>query len=516
MSKRKNRKYKQLSFDTAMRNPERFRDMLAVIIKYENQILDDATLMKIVCDLFINKVIHSKRIQINDNTTQSDIENSVIDVNNKRNAEGGFPRGYQTRFYNYTKTMSEFGLIYAQYSQKLQFSKIVILWLENEIDAQNIFAASSMMYNRYSPHRRVLNDFNYFKFIINILFIKKELSYNEFIVSLFSKSDDVDSFLKITKKIKKLNSEDLFNYLSDIFEINTKYDTVMVDYPDVVLRMIRITGFVDIVYKGNIYLRLNENKIDLLKKLLAISFSLTSEAKDDALLFFNEINTQSNKYINIIMEEEESGLIDEKDYANKLKDIISTFSLTKEKVSNYLVLLACGRINKKSKTPEIFKYISNPLKLEFYISLLIFLIYGKNYYIKPNYKIDSQGIPISHAPAYKGDIEVYSPEKYWLIEVTLIKSKTQQLNNETTSVIRHLKQNKTSHNERYLSFIAPIIHEDTLNYFKVALILEGKENDIYGATYTINQFVDKIQNKDIFDDMKENFLLIKNEFKSKL
>ncbi len=512
MRKKPERKYKQLSFDTVVRNPERFREILEVIIKYENQVLNDSTLLNIVCDLYINKVIKSKEIEIIEETKAADIVDGIISVNSKRNAEGGFPKGYQTRFYNYTKTMSEFGLIYSQYNEKLMFSKVVKLWLKNEIDAQNVFSINSMMYNRYSPHRRVLNDFNYFKFIIDVLFLKKELSYNEFIVSLFSQTNDVNIFMDLIKDVKKLNEQKLFEYLTDIFDITNRIGTVMVDYPDVVLRMLRITGFIEIVYKGSIYLKLNQSKISLLKKLLAIDFSLTEEAKDNALIFFNEIDAQSDKYIDIVMAEGKTDLIDEKEYSKKLSNIISMFNLTEDKVAGYL-------INNKSKTPDIFKYISEPLKLEFYISLLIFLVYGKQYYIRPNYKIDSQGIPISHAPAYKGDIEVFASNNkvYWLIEVTLIRNKTQQLNNETTSVIRHIKQNKSSFDKKYLSFIAPFVHEDTLNYYKVALILENRDNNITGAaTYSISKFVEKIQDVDIFDDMTNNLELIKKELREGL
>lgn len=47
----------------------------------------------------------------------------------------------------------------------------------------------------------------------------------------------------------------------------------------------------------------------------------------------NEMNSDVDKYISIIKTEEKKDFIDEKDYANKLKDIISTFSLTKEKIN---------------------------------------------------------------------------------------------------------------------------------------------------------------------------------------
>ncbi len=48
----------------------------------------------------------------------------------------------------------------------------------------------------------------------------------------------------------------------------------------------------------------------------------------------------------------------------------------------------------------------------------------KRFAIRPNYKADHIGKPYSHAPGNKGDIEIFSKQIYWLIEVTLIRNKT--------------------------------------------------------------------------------------------
>ena len=507
------KKYKQLSFDTAMRNPERSRDLLEVFYLFKGRLLDDTCLLEIVCTLYIKGLVKSDIVPIAENTKIEDIKDFVIKVNENRNAEGGFPRGVPTRFYNYTKTLSEFGLIYAQYNKRLQFSETVKLWLTQEIDAQNVFAIHSMLYNRYSPHRRVANDFNYFKFLIQVLQDKtpNKLSYNEFIISLFNKDNDVGAFIKLINNYPFQNDEDLYEWLCEYFGNTNRVGTVLNDYPDVVLRMLRITGFFDVVSQGDLYIKLNPVRQKLLSQFMEIPFLLSDVAKDDPLQFFTEINNNIDKFISILLQQKKE---DDKDdvgteYSNKLGELVDTYKLTEQKISNYLT--------GKSKSPAEFKYISEPLKLEFYISLLIFMTYDKKFIIKPNYKTDSFGMPISHAPAYKGDIEVYSSNVYWLIEVTLIRNKTQQLNNETTSVIRHFKDDKIKYDEKYLSFIAPIVHEDTKQYFQVSLVLLGKnEHSIYGATYSINNFVDTIKKKDILVDMKEYYHNAKKDIQQML
>ena len=509
MRKKQDLKYKQLAFDTAMRNPERLRDLVEIMFLFEGRVLDDKCLLEIMCTLHIKKFITRTIIPVSVDTRIVDIEDIVFESYKTRKAEGGFPSGTSTRFYNYTKTLSEFGLIYAQYGKQLKFSKTIKLWLDQKIDAQNVFAMHSMMYNRSSPHRRVANDFNYFIFIVGVLKKCNKLSYKEFIISLFDKDGDSQLFIDVIKNNKFVNNEDLYMWLCNNYENVKIRRTVLKDYPDVVLRMLRITGFFDIIYKGEVYIQLNTARQELLSQFIEIPFKLSDNSKNDALLYFTEINNNIDKFLDIVLQQPEEYKRVGATYVNNLENIISTYDLSIDKVSSYLI--------GKSRDPNEFKYISDPLKLEFYISLLIFMKYKKEFYIRPNYKIDSLGMPISHAPAYKGDIEVYSLNLYWLIEVTLIKNKTQQLNHETTSVMRHFQSEKTKYNEKYLSFIAPVIHEDTRNFYKISLImLNSNEDQVYGATYNIEKFIDTLINKNIFENMKEYFHEAKQELRDKL
>ena len=63
-----------------------------------------------------------------------------------------------------------------------------------------------MRFWRKSPYRRVLNDFNYFEFIMDSLIaLNKEghrLSYWQFMVSLFSDNGSVEEFLNFIRTHK--------------------------------------------------------------------------------------------------------------------------------------------------------------------------------------------------------------------------------------------------------------------------------------------------------------------------
>jgi len=159
--------------------------------------------------------------------------------------------------------------------------------------------------------------------------------------------------------------------------------------------------------------------------------------------------------------------------------------MTQRQTQYLIFFLYLKRLQKNSEIPS-------PLKLEFSIAILIALKYKNKFFIRPNYKVDHVGKPYSHAPGNYGDIDVYSDMIYWLVEVTLIRNKAQQLNNETSSVIRHLNSDEEfkDHSNKYLSLIAPIIHVDTKDYFDISLIkskVQGKK--IYIKPYNIENFL---------------------------
>ena len=105
-------------------------------------------------------------------------------------------------------------------------------------------------------------------------------------------------------------------------------------------------------------------------------------------------------------------------YVNKIFDIIKNYKIDKK-----IIAESIKKIGTRKTVIDEFKEIPEPLKLEFYISILIALKYGNEFSIRPNYKTDHIGKPYSHTPGNMGDIEIYSSTIYWLIEVTLIRNK---------------------------------------------------------------------------------------------
>ena len=175
------RYYKQMALEVAVRNPERYEGILHTFAKFEGRLLDDEGILDVYSQLYLDGVISAESLE--DKSLTRSYTNSWIKNNCSHNNEWGYPTGYQAAFTRYLKTLSEFGFIYAQYCQELRLSPVAKAIISGKITLSEAFALQSLRFWRKSPYRRVLNDFNFFEFIIDSLIKLKEighsLSYNQ-------------------------------------------------------------------------------------------------------------------------------------------------------------------------------------------------------------------------------------------------------------------------------------------------------------------------------------------------
>src|SRR5690554_2253570 len=496
--------YKQMAFETAVRNPERYIEILGAISEFEGIILNDENLLKIVSKLYVDGIVSSDEITIIENTTIEDIKGQVQNVNSTRRADGGFPAGYASRFWTYMRTPSELGFVYAQYNEPFKLSEICKKLIAGEIDEQEAFSIQAVKYNRRNPYRNVSNDFNFFTFIMNVLLTLKakgkSLSYEQFIVAMFSHNGNVNEFITLLENNTFKDFDEVFDFVTKEYKVNTKFKTITQDYPDVVRRVFIISGFITIRFSGKKLIQINESKLKYIQELLKFDFKLSEEEKSNALSYFSRLDTQNNALLSLIQTARKEDVIDGEQYVNKIFSIIDDYKIDEE-----IIIESIEKIGSKRTVIDEFREIPDPLKLEFFISILIALKYGKQYAIRPNYKADHIGKPYSHAPGNKGDIEIFSKDIYWLIEVTLIRNKTQQLNHETANVIRHLYSNEEFNDRliKYLSFVAPVIHQDVREFFDFSIVKSrSNEYEVNIKPYDLQEFVGVTQVCENFDDMK--------------
>ena len=276
-----------------------------------------------------------------------------------------------------------------------------------------------------------------------------------------------------------------------------------------------ITGFVSIQFRGKVFIYRNIANDDYINNLLSVNIELTNEEKENPSSHFAKLETYNNQLLEIVYKYREEVIEqDGFEYVQKVSEIIKLYELDEEKIVESI-----GYIGTSKNIIPAFRYIAEPLKLEFYLSLILALKYGKEFAIRPNYKADYIGLPISHAPGNTGDIEVYSKKLYWLIEVTLIRNKTQQLNSETTSVIRHFLEDNKINNylSKYLSFVAPFIHQDTKEFYDYSIVRHKiKDQSFNLKPYSIAEFIDTTLTANNFKDMENYTSQVIEDFRNNL
>lgn len=148
--------------------------------------------------------------------------------------------------------------------------------------------------------------------------------------------------------------------------------------------------------------------------------------------------------------------------------------------------------NDLSKINEAIEALSNIRNLELKPSIALekwtnvaLNIINDSLLIKPNSIVGDDNEPTFTAPAGVPDIECYYEDFNATCEVTMLSSRDQWFN-EGQPVMRHLREfeDKNTDKDCYCLFIAPSIHQDTLNtYFtSVKYEYEGRKQKIIPIT----------------------------------
>ena len=505
-----------MSLEVAVRNPERYEGILKTFAKFEGTVLDDRGVLNVYSQLYLDEVVSADALS-DEILTKKFVSNWIVN-NCSHNNEWGYPTGYQAAFTRYLKTLSEFGFIYAQYNQELQLSPIAKALVNGKITLSEAFALQSMRFWRKSPYRRVLNDFNFFEFIIDAMIeLKKKghrLSYNQLMVGLFSDDGNVKDFLSLLENNKVGDDVDKayalvkrkYSQVDADHAKAAKIESAFRDYGNTVFRVLQLTGFVTVEYTGVLMLTPNENRMPLYKALKEKNFFVSETAKEDEEEYFEQLGSFDASLESLILSYREKVDHSTAEYNKKIPNIINSYGLTADSIEQALVRVSNG--DKKGK--DTFWFIQDPVKFEFLLTLFVYTYYGDTFEYKPNFICDEAGIPYSHAPGNIGDIEIFNKDRYWLIEATLIRSKNQQVNNETVNLFRHIDD--TIDGQKYLTLVAPYIHEDTKLIFNVASIItmiKGNMLSLSSDAQTTDEFIGDMKDKAYFgliDSRTQNFI----------
>ncbi len=175
---------------------------------------------------------------------------------------------------------------------------------------------------------------------------------------------------------------------------------------------------------------------------------------------------------------------------NHISNLRKLFVELKEKIEKEKLktdIESIAGIRKLLKDTKILRKIS-PEKFEKLIADSLKII-NDEIKIKPNYPVDDNGEPISHASGNQADIECFYESYNKICEVTLDQSNKQWIR-ETQPVMRHLRdfENKNNNLNSYCLFIAPFVHIDTAYHFWLSIKYgyDGTQQKI--IPMTTNQF----------------------------
>lgn len=106
MTRHRPRLYKEMSLEVAVRNPERYEEILSTLSKYEGRTLDSECILDIYVELYLDGVLTSLKLTEEEQRDPLFMREYIVN-NNRHNNEWGFPTGYEAAFTRYLDNIGE-------------------------------------------------------------------------------------------------------------------------------------------------------------------------------------------------------------------------------------------------------------------------------------------------------------------------------------------------------------------------------------------------------------------------
>ena len=522
MAKRKS-EYKPLLFTTTVRNPARVKSLLYILKQYDKNILTDDLAQDIMGELIKyglyrptkglteeikRKLKGTKKGEFaNELFTDEEVE-SLIEQNPQNHKEAGFSQGWASRFATVFDFAKELGFVYFWQNEKIKFSEIglrlanvykvdivdnnILVTEEHPEFEQQAFLHAFAKYQRKNPFVRVLNDNIPMILLIEVIerlnnnpkFNGAGISKLELPLIIFWKNNNSQElYERIVRLREDYGYQPSWEIIIDICinEIMNgefkefKPKSIMNEYPDEFIRKMRITGLFSFRGGGR-FIDINKKEKDTINYIIKkySKYKIYQDEKN----YFNYMAKVDNKLISF---ENKKLTIEEN---NKLLDKWVEF-FDWDTLKQELKILEKKSISKN----DILKYLNNPTRLEFLISISIKSRYP-DIKVIPNYPCDDEGIPTSTAGGQgnQGDIECFEDDKGILVEVTMSEGRTQTMM-EVWPITRHLEEFQKKAQDSMCHFVAPSIFKDTQRQIK---FVEQEDNLIIKAN-TISDFIQHME-----------------------
>ena len=474
---------------------------------FENQVLTNEIILQIIKNVIKNEIYrpyygqrtYSEYYDDEELILSDSMVEDIIKHSPQRHKEKGFDYGWASRFDTIFKLPKEFGFIYYEMNKPITITSVGHMLIdalnerpENNEKISNVFLNAMMKYQSNNPYRKNKSSNVPLILLLNVIKLLKE-DPEENGAGVFRKELSLficwtnNDYQKLYELIKKIRKEKSYNYSDEyIYDIclkllqtdNTNYvkkSKVCDEAVDEYIRKMRITGVISLRGNGR-FIDFNEFEMN------KINYILENYSEYPIFVDEKEFTNYMGKIDHNILSIKNTIDVDLNDLKQATIKKFAEDNST-EYINNELKILS----NKGASKDPILRFIPEAARFEFLMSISL-IQHFKNLLVVPSYPIDDEGLPTSTAGGNIGDIICHEGSFGSDIGVSLMCGRSDQVNNEIVPIRRHLIEMKKNNNKSYAIFIAPKIHEDTI---QVAWLYKVKE-DLDILTYNLLEFINKI------------------------
>ncbi len=530
-----------------MRNPERTYSFLKTIKEIEGMPWDNETQMRLQSLLIKNRFYTPKNENLSHR--QIDILNDLTypmsyaearDIFESKKYEDPPMRG-RTSF----EPIEKLGLVSLEFDRESHGHRVKItelgqLFLDNKIALEDVVFSNLLKFQYPNPLSPNCKDYNTKPFINTLRLIKRvnELCEERGLKAKGITKDEFGIFVLSIKSYDEVDgkAEALLQYREQMScltadEEKQAYRTAFVEsylptfqkpvsntreYADNIIRYVRLTKYI-YIRGGGYYIDLEPRRMIEINALLekdngsAKSFTLEEYKEYIAdyhayALPFETVEQLTKIAEDIVAEinalEAELGLnISEVNIADSVDNLKAQIDVLRDKrnaLQNLKLKADYQEIDKIDSAISALKNIRTlgmkpSVALEKWANVALNII-NDALLIKPNSPLGDDNEPIFTAPAGVPDIECLYDGFGAICEVTMLTGRNQWFG-EGQPIMRHLRGFETAHStmQNYCLFVAPSLHQDTINTFWNAVKYEYQGSKQKIIPITISQLADILE-----------------------